>query len=124
MEFDHAQSFPGFAVRAWTSRDRVVVKRMATCLARERQNVFVETEELEKCTLSPIEIEGLIGVFAWSACDHEGRRRLVPVKRKKTTLVVIVKQYAMMRAKQDEEYQELHEAMEIHEREAMECLWP
>ena len=28
--------------------DRVIVKRMTTYLARERQNVFVEMEELEK----------------------------------------------------------------------------
>ena len=27
--------------------DRVIVKRMITYLARERQNVFVEVEELE-----------------------------------------------------------------------------
>ena len=34
------------------------------------------------------------------------------MKRKKTILVANVKQYAVMRAKHDDEYQELHEAME------------
>ena len=48
MEFDHAQLLTDFdAVHAWTLRDRVIVKRMTTYLARERQNVFVEMEELE-----------------------------------------------------------------------------
>ena len=48
-------------------------------------------EELEKYMLSPIDIEGIIGVLAWSACDDEGRRRFVAVKRKKTTRVANVK---------------------------------
>ena len=49
MECDHAQLLLEFdTVYAWTSRDRVIVKRMTTYLARERQNVFVEMEELEK----------------------------------------------------------------------------
>ena len=34
------------------------------------------------------------------------------MKRKKTTRVADVKLYAVVRAKQDEEYQELHEAIE------------
>ena len=50
---------------------------------------------------------GLIEVLASSACDHEGRRRFVAVKRNETTLVVTLKQYAVMRARQEEEYQEL-----------------
>ena len=49
MEFDHAQLLPEFdAVHVWTSRDRVIVKPTTMYLARERQNVFVEMEELEK----------------------------------------------------------------------------
>ena len=39
-------------------------------------------------------------------CDHVRRRRFVATK-KKATLVENVKQYAMMRARQGEEYQEL-----------------
>ena len=35
-------------VCARTSRDRVIIKRMTAHLARERENVFVEMEELEK----------------------------------------------------------------------------
>ena len=59
MKFDHAQLLPELdAVHALTSRDRVVVKRMTTYLARKRQNVFVEMEELEKFFLSPIDMEG------------------------------------------------------------------
>ena len=39
MNFDHAQVLQEFdAVYAWTPRDRVVVKRMTTYSARERQN--------------------------------------------------------------------------------------
>ena len=77
MVFDHAQLHPeSDAVCAWTSRDRVIVMRMTTYLARERQNAFVEMEELEKYILGPIDIDDLIGVLAWSPCVHEGRRRL------------------------------------------------
>ena len=60
MKFDHAQLLPGLdAVNALTSRDRVIVKRMTTYLARKRQNVFAEMEELEKFFLSPIDMEGI-----------------------------------------------------------------
>ena len=45
----------------------------------------------------------IIGVFAWSACDHVGRRRFVIMKAK-ATLVANVKPYAVMRAMQAEEY--------------------
>ena len=113
MEFDHAQLHPEFdAVCAWTSRDRVIVMRMTTCLARGRQNACVEMEELEKNILSPIEIDDLIGVLALRPCDHEGRRIFVAAKRNQTTLVTNVSRYAVKRAKQDEEYQELHEDIE------------
>ena len=33
-------------------------------------------------------------VIAWSACDHEGRRRFVAMKTKELALVANVKQYA------------------------------
>ena len=46
--------------------------------------------------LSSTDAEGIIGVSAWSACDHEGRRRFVTVKTEEPTLVAKVKQYAMM----------------------------
>ena len=46
-------------------------------------------------------------------CDHKGRRRFVAVKRENTTLVANAKQYAVMRAKQEEVYQELHEAIRV-----------
>ena len=45
--------------------------------------------------------------------DHEGRRKIVAVKREKTTLVANMKQYAMMRARQEEAYQELHEVVKL-----------
>ena len=54
----------------------------------------------------------VIGVLAWSACDYEGRRRLVAVKTKEMTLVASEKPCALMRTVQDEEYQELREAIE------------
>ena len=60
---------------------------MTTFLALVRQNVFVEMEEMETHILSLKDTEGIIDVLAWSACDHEGTRRIAPVKREKTTLV-------------------------------------
>ena len=110
MVHSYSRSFD--AVYAWTSRDRVIIKRMTAYLAREWQDVFVEMEEMEKHILSPVDTEGIIGVLAWSACEHPGRRRLVAVEREKTTLVANAKQYAMMRAKQEEAHQELHEAQQ------------
>ena len=45
MDVHHAQLLPEFdAVYAWTSRDRVIIKRMTAYLAGEKQNVFVEME--------------------------------------------------------------------------------
>ena len=81
----HPELIPEFdAVYAWTSRDKVIIERMTAYLARERQN-FVEMKEMEKHILSPIDTEGTIGIFSWSACDREGRRRFVAVKSEKTT---------------------------------------
>ena len=77
----HSHSFSFNVVYAWTSRDGVIIDRMITYLARERQNVFVEVEELETYILSSKDTEGIIGVLVWSACDHEGRRRSVAIKR-------------------------------------------
>ena len=52
---------------------------------------------MEKQILSPMESEGTIGVFAWSACDHEGCTQVVAVKREKTK----GDKYVRMRAKQE-----------------------
>ena len=49
---------------------------------RRRENVLVEVEDLETYLLSPTNVEGIIDVLAWKACDHEGRRRFVPVGTK------------------------------------------
>ena len=57
---------------------------------------------IEKHILSPIDTESTFGVFAWSACDHEARGRFVAVEREKPTLVANMKQYATMRARQEE----------------------
>ena len=62
--------------------------------------------------LSPMDTKDTIGVGAWSPCDHDGRRRLVAMKRKKTTLVANVKQYALTRAAQETECRELQEAIQ------------
>ena len=94
---------------AWTSRDRVIIKRMTAYLAGEKQNIFVEMKEMEKHTLSPIDTESIIEVLAWSACDHEERTRFVAVAREKMTLVANMKQSTMMRARQEEECQGLHQ---------------
>ena len=85
------------AVYAWTSRDRVIA-RMTTYSVLERQNVFVEMKEH---FLSPMDTESIIGVLAWSACDHEGCRRCVALKREKATLMANAKQ-CVMRAMQEE----------------------
>ena len=66
-------------------------------MARERQHVFVEMEELQTYILGPTDNEVIIGVFAWSACDHEGRTKF-SVKRKKTTLVTNMEQYDSMKS--------------------------
>ena len=42
----------------------------------------------------------------------KGAERFVAMKTKEATLVANVKQYAMMRAMQNEEYQELHQVIE------------
>ena len=63
-------------------------------------------------SLSSTVAEGIIGVFAWSACDRELRRRFVAIKTKEATLIARVREYAMMRAMQDEEYEVLHEITE------------
>ena len=55
---------------------------MTTYLAKERQNVFVEMEELEKYVSSLIDAQGILGVLSWSACDHEGRNIFVAMKKK------------------------------------------
>ena len=88
---------------------------MITYLARERQNVFVEVEELETYIYFfyiYFSSTGVIGVLAWSVCDREERRKFVAMKTRKTTLVANMKQYVLMRALQEEEYQELQEPME------------
>ena len=62
---------------------------------------------MEKHIRSPMDTEGILGVLALSAFDHEGCRRCVAVQCTKTSLVATAKQYAMMRAKQEKAYQEL-----------------
>ena len=94
------------AVYVWMLVDRVIIERMTTYLAGERQNVFVELEEMEKHTPSPMDTEGIIGVSAQSTCGQEGRRRFVAVKSERTTLVAHAKQCPMMRAMQEKAYQE------------------
>ena len=55
----------------------------------------------------------LFDVLAWNACDHERRRRVVDENIGSGTNV---KQYAMMRAKQDEQHQKLHRIIENENR--------
>ena len=63
MFTSHSFSWSFDVVYAWTSRDRHIIDRMITFLARERQNVFVEMEKLETYILGSKDIEGIIGVF-------------------------------------------------------------
>ena len=77
----------------------------------KKQNALVDVEDLETFVSNSTDAEGFFGVLTWSACDREGRRRFV-ARKTEATLVAKVKQYAMMRAMQDEEYQELHEVIE------------
>ena len=39
-------------------------------------------EELEKYPSSLTDSEGIVGVIAWSACDHEAHRRFVAVSKR------------------------------------------
>ena len=57
----------------------------------------MEVEELEKQILSTLDIEVNSRVLAWSACDHEGRRKFVAVKTKGD-------KYVRMRAKRENAY--------------------
>ena len=84
---------------------------MTTYLARERQSVFVEEEELETSMSSPTDTEGIVVILAQRVCDHVGRRRFVIRKGKNMALGANVMQYVVMRAVQ-EKYRELHEAIE------------
>ena len=117
MDVDHAQLLPEFdAVCACTSRNRVIIKRMAAYLADGWQNVFEEMEEMVKYILSPTDTEGTISVLTWSACDHEGRISFVAVKGNKTTFVANMKQFAGGASKAGhEEHQELPEAQLMSE---------
>ena len=48
MKLDDARLLLEFSTfYAWTSRDRVIIERMPTCLARVRQSVLVEVEKLD-----------------------------------------------------------------------------
>ena len=67
----------------------ILIKRKTTYFARETQNVFVGKNEMEKHMLSAVDTEGIIGVLAWRACDREGRRRFVAVKRERTMLAAM-----------------------------------
>ena len=82
IEIDHAQILPEFdVVSAWTPRDRVIVKRMTTYFARERQ--IVEVEELGTYISSPTDTESIIGILTHSVCDHFGRRRFATKNRRR-----------------------------------------
>ena len=72
-------------------------------------------KEIRNCgvtVFSSTDAEGVVDVLVRSACDQLGRRRYATLKVEKTTLVANVKQHAVIRAMQDEEYQELQEAIE------------
>ena len=72
----------------------------------------MEVEELEIYLSCPTDVEGIIDALAWKVCDHEERRRFVAIRTGEGTLVADVRQYAMLRRKQDAEYEELHVIIE------------
>ena len=113
MEVDDARLLPEVdAVHAWTPRDRVVIEQMVTYLASTRQNVFVEVEELETYIYIYITFQQMLRVLPATLPGArvivKGAEGLLQGKQRSATLVAKVKQFAMMRAMQDEEYQELH----------------
>ena len=111
MEIGGAMVEPKFdAVHVWKPKVPVIIERMEDFLARRREKVLVEVEVLETHLSCPTDVEGVIGVLAWKACDHEGRRRAM--RTREGTLVANVGQYAMLRGRQDAEYLELHEIIE------------
>ena len=84
------------------------------------ENVQVKVGELETYLLCPTDVESIIDGLAWKACDHEGRKRFVSVRTKERILVANVRPHAMLRRRQGEEYQELHEIIEyINEKQEM-----
>ena len=82
------------------------------CTWPEKHNVLVHVEELETYILSSTDADGILDVSAWNAYDHRRRRRLIALKTMEATLVANAKQYATMRARQDEECQDFHEIIE------------
>ena len=63
--------------------------------------------------MSSTDAAGIVGVLAWKAYDEEGRTRFVSMKAREATVAANVKLHATMRARQDEEHQELHEIIEF-----------
>ena len=46
----------------------------------EGETVLAEVEKLETNLSCPADVEGVIDVLAWKACDREGRRRYVAIR--------------------------------------------
>ena len=47
--------------------------------------------------MCPTDVQGVIDILAWKACDHSGRRMFVSVTTKERNLVTNVRQYAILR---------------------------
>ena len=68
------------AVHAWKPRDRVITGEMEHYLARKSEDVLVKEGDLEAYLSCPTDVEGIINLLAWKACDHRGRKRFVSNK--------------------------------------------
>ena len=78
MEVVDAISDPEFdVIHAWRLRDRVIIRKMEDYLARKREDIWVKVGELEAHLLCPTEVEGVLDLLAWKACDHRGHRKFV-----------------------------------------------
>ena len=62
-------------------RGSVITRGMEDYLGRS-QETLVEVEELETYLLRPTDVAGSVNVLAKNACNHNGHRRFVFLRRK------------------------------------------
>ena len=100
---------PPFSLPCW-----VIVKRMEDFLVRKKRRMsWWKWKSWRRTWLRPTYVQGT----SWTSWPGrhvivKGAEGFVSVRKKKGTLVANVRQYAMLREREDEEYHELHEVIE------------
>ena len=89
MEIGGAMMEPKFdAVHAWKPKVPVIIERMEDFLARRREKVLVEVEVLETHLSCPTDVEGIIGVLAWTPRYARHATARAPERYKYSQLMV------------------------------------